>query len=310
MLRKKSKQKIITPRRQRVSSAGSERPAAFSYRSLRSDAVLNTGRQIARSETAATARAASRYWRQRFGLAILLLSAFACLVYVSTLSDTPHIIRLNSPSAAAVLQNNKVYEAAAQRILDSSILNRNKITVSTTGLADRLMAQFPELASVAVSLPILTHRLNITLVSAEPVLILSNSQGSYALDASGTALLTGAKLANLTSLHLPLVVDQSTIKLSLRKQGLTSDNVAFILTVLAQLKANNIAVESLVLPAGTSELDVRLVGQPYFVKFNLASNTSREQAGTLIAVYDRLAADKVTPTQYIDVRVDGRAYYK
>lgn len=310
MLRKNKKPVIDSSSRQRVSRIANKRSSAFSYYSRRSDELLKTGRQLARTETAEHARSASRYWRQRFGLAILLVAGLICLVYISTLSTQPRVI-VQAPSASpAILQDQQVYAAAASKILASSIFNRNKITVSTTDLANQLAAQFPEIATIHVGLPLLTHRLTLNITNAEPVLIIATTNGSYALDAGGTALLTGSQLANLSSLHLPLVTDDSSLKISLRHQALTSDNSNFILTVIAQLQARKLAIDSITLPAGTNELDVRLSGQPYFIKFNLASNSSREQVGTLLAVYDRLQTAQITPGQYIDVRVDGRAYYK
>lgn len=310
MFRKNKKPTVETSRRQRQPRADTKQPSAFSYYSRRSDELLSTGRQIARTETAEHARAASRYWRQRFGLAILLVTSLVCLVYVSTLSTQPRVIVQAAASSPAVLQDQQVYAAAATKILTSSILNRNKITVSTNDLASRLTAQFPEIATIQVGLPLLTHRLSLTITNAEPVLILATANGSYALDAGGTALLSGAQLATLSSLNLPLVTDESSIKVSLRHQALTSDNINFILTVIAQLQARKLPLEALTLPGGASELDVRLSGQPYYVKFNLASNSSRQQVGTFLAAYDRLQAAQTTPGQYIDVRVDGRAYYK
>jgi hypothetical protein len=70
------------------------------------------------------------------------------------------------------------------------------------------------------------------------------------------------------------------------------------------------SVGSMILPAGTSELDVHLAGQPYFVKFNLNNNDPRQQAGTFLAAIANLQKNHITPAQYIDVRVDGRAYYQ
>ena len=199
---------------------------------------------------------------------------------------------------------------AAADILKSSLLNRNKITLSTSELSSRMANQFPELSSVRTSLPVLTHRVTLYATSAEPVMILANQSGSYALDVSGVALLTGAQLSSLSSLNLPLITDESNVPVKIRRQALTSNNVGFILTVLAQLKAKKIAVSSVSLPAGASEVDVHLEGQPYFVKFNLQSNSSRQQVGTFLAVYNRLNDQSIQPGQYVDVRVDGRAYYK
>lgn len=309
MFHQKSRAKKTTGGRQRPSRLASERPSAFSYYARRSDELLNTGRQIARSETAEQARAASRFWRQRLGLGVLLVTSLICLGYISTLSTQPRIVVADASSSPG-LKNTALYETAAAEILSSSVFNQNKITISTTSLAQRLAAKFPELATVSVSLPLLTHRPVITVTSNQPVLLLATADGSYALDSNGTALLTGAALSAVSDLHLPLVTDDSTVRVLVRKQALTSDNVNFILTVVAQLKARRLPVDSLTLPAAASELDVRLTGQPYYVKFNLASNSSRQQVGTLLAVYDRLQAQQTTPGQYIDVRVDGRAYYK
>lgn len=272
--------------------------------------MVQTGRQIARSETAQKTRNVSRYWRQRFGFAFLLASAAFCLVYVSTLTTEPNIAVVDSAAGRAVMQDKSVYETAAVEYLEDSVFNQNKITISTTGLSNHLTQKFPELSQVQVGLPLFNHRVSVVLVPSEPVLILATTNGSYALDAGGTALSTGAQLAKLSELNLPLVTDESSLEVQLRQQALSSADVLFIATVLAQLKAQNIEVASVSLPAGLRQLDVRLKGEPYYVKFNLASTSSKQQVGTLIAVYDRLKQQGITPGQYIDVRVDGRAYYQ
>ena len=302
--------KTVSTGRQRSSRLPAAKPSAFSYYSRRSEQLLNTGRQIARSETAEKTRLMSRYWRQRFGFGILIVTAVLCLVYISTLTTDPRVVIEQTTASPVVLQDVSVYRAAASAVLRESILNQNKISIGTTTLADELLLKFPELAAVQVSLPLLTHRVQLRLVPAEPVLILASATGSYALDANGTALVTGSQLAALSTLNLPLVTDESDMKVAVHKQAVSSDSVLFISTVLAQLAAQNIPVASTTLPAGTSELHLRLTNEPYFIKFNLANNTSRQQVGTLIAVYDRLKSQGITPGQYIDVRVDGRAYYK
>ncbi|MGH7241431.1 MAG: hypothetical protein ACREGB_03995, partial [Candidatus Saccharimonadales bacterium] len=69
-------------------------------------------------------------------------------------------------------------------------------------------------------------------------------------------------------------------------------------------------VESMALPPAAYELDVKPAGVGYFVKFNMHEDTARQQAGTFLAVRERLVSQGVTPGSYIDVRLDGRAYYK
>lgn len=309
MLNRKKQKPAPVSGRQRKSRLQAEKPSAFSYYSRRSEEMLGTGRKIARTETAERTRQVTRYWRQRFGLGALLISAILCAVYITTLTTNPRV-EVISQSGESSLQDLNIYKSAAQQLLAESVTNQNKITISTTSLSNKMLAKFPELNQVQVSLPLLNHRVQLGLIPAEPILLLATSSGSYALDSRGIALATGSRLADFSDLQLPLVTDDSNLELALRKQALTADNATFIAGIAAYLKAQNLTIVAMTLPAGSNELHVRLADQPYYVKFNLANNNSRQQAGTLIAVYDRLKAQAITPGEYIDVRVDGRAYYR
>lgn len=310
MFNKKPKPDRTNVARKRANRLDDSRPSTFRYYAKRSDGGITTGRQSLRIETAQQARAASRYWQERFGMGALLISAIFCLVYVSTLSGDPRIIISDAVPAKTVLQDPSIYRNAASDSMKRSVFNRNKVTVDASKISRELERNFPEIADVQASLPLLTHRLTFTVVSAQPTVLLATANGSFALDTNGTALLTGSQLSGLSKLDLPLVNDESNLKVQLRKQALTSDNVTFILTVVSQLKAKGFTINSMTLPATASELDVRLAGEPYYIKFNLASKSARQQAGTFIAVNEKLKSQSVVPSEYIDVRLDGRAYYK
>jgi hypothetical protein len=86
--------------------------------------------------------------------------------------------------------------------------------------------------------------------------------------------------------------------------------VSFIKTVAAQLSAQHIGVKAMVLPPAADELDVYLAGQPFYGRFNLETGTALQQTGTFVAVWRQLQGQGTTPRDYIDVRIDGRAYYK
>lgn len=309
MIPRKKQKSPPTSGRQRQSRLSADKPSVFSYYSRRSEEMLGTGRKIARTETAEKTRQVTRYWRQRFGLGALLVSAILCAVYFTTLTNNPRI-EVVGQNGASSLQDLSVYQSAAQLMLEKSVLNQNKVTISTTKLSNQMLAKFPELNQVQVSLPLLNHRVQVRLIPAQPILLLASASGSYALDSRGIALATGSRLADLSDLDLPLVTDDSSLELKLRKQALPAGNATFIAGVSAYLKAQNLPIASMTLPAGSNELHVRITGKPYYVKFNLADNNSRQQAGTLIAVYDRLNAQAITPGEYIDVRVAGRAYYR
>jgi hypothetical protein len=300
-------QTSLTRHRQPPESTGRPVPA-MSYYSRRSDEALNTGRNLLRRETTKrTARAFARFWFHRFGLATLLITALICLADIVSLSSNPRIV-LEGGSSQFVRQS-AAYQTATNKLLAASIWDRNKLTLNPGQLSNQLKDQFPELTDVSITLPLLAHRPVIYLQASPPAVILNSASGSYVLGTNGKALVAADTLT-ATTWHLPVVTDQSGLALALNRQALTSDDINFIQTIVAQLAAHHFSVSAMTLPASTSELDVQVAGQPYLVKFNLENRDARQQAGTYLATQAYLQSQNITPAQYIDARVDGRAYYK
>jgi hypothetical protein len=303
MKRPKLRRKSSSSNLRRQRSIPDPQPAApmFAYRAKRAEPQdANSGRQ----------GSLGRFLLQRFGLIILLLALVVSLVNVLSLSPEVRVMPLTAGSNAVLLHSQAVYQSAASQLLGSSIWNRNKITVNTARVDQQLLKQFPELSSASLTLPLFSKRPILYLQTLQPALILNAQDGSFVIDSAGKALLPAANLSTTIRLNLPLVTDQSGLNVMLDHQALTAADVSFIQTVVGQLAARQFTVSSMVLPAAASELDVRLNGQPYLVKFNLQSGDARQQAGTFLATQSQLQSQKVTPGQYIDVRVDGRAYYQ
>ena len=284
--------------------------AAPAYRAApRPEPADNTGRlRPGQSEP----RSITTLWAQigrRAGVLVLLAAIAVSLVNILSVSPHAKIEPLTSSQASsAFLRSRAEYQAAADKLLAGSIWNRNKITINTAQVSRQLVEQFPELSSASVTLPLLAHRPTIYVQPAQAALVVAADNGAYVIDQNGRALMPSANLP--TAHNLPQIVDQSGLHISTGHQVLTSDDVSFIQTVLAELAAKRVQVSSMVLPASSRELDVYIAGQPYFIKFNLAGGDARQQAGTYLATIAELQRQHTTPAHYIDVRVDGRAYYK
>jgi hypothetical protein len=308
----RSKSKPAATGRQRRTSGVESQPVSqtLSYRQRRSDTELNTGRQAQREAIRAAGAKAGHFWLQRFGLIILLVAIVASAVNILTLSDNAKVLPLTTGQSVSFLRNQAAYQTAAEQFLQASIWNRNKLTVDTAQVSRQMMAKFPELNSVSITIPLMAHRPLVYVQSAQPALILVSGSGSFLLDSSGKALLAAPSAASFNAPTLPVLTDQSNLPVKLNQQVLPATNISFIQTVVAQLAAKQINIGALTLPAAASELDVQIAGQPYSAKFNLESNDARQQVGTLLATMAQLQSQHIVPSQYIDVRVDGRAYYK
>lgn len=301
------------PGRQRTPlSSERKQTSAFSYYAQRSTRSDNTGRNETTRDGAANKKNLLESVLQRAGLFILALVIVVIVINNLILSSSPRIITVASGSQQYFLHSKIDYETSIESILKQSIWNNTKLTINPEAVGKKIQERFPELASVSVALPLLGHRPVIYIAPNQPALIISAHNGSFIVDAGGTAVLPVTQLPSGTKLTLPVITDQAGVRIAAGQQALTADNVAFIQQVSAQLKAAGTPVGSLTLPPAASELDVYISGQPYFVKFNMHASTedARSQAGTFIAVQKKLQSESITPSQYIDVRLDGRAYYQ
>lgn len=308
-LRRKPPQ-LSNSRRQRPDSDLPRSPSKFAYRASRSDGELNIGRNTAGETIKSTHATLRRFLLQRFGLLVLLVALVISAVNILSLSTEVRVMPLVSGTSASFLHDKSQYQAAASQLVASSIWNHNKLTIDTAHINQQLLSQFPELSSASITLPLLSKRPIVYLQVTEPILILATRDGSFVLDGKGKALLLTGNLSSSVRLSLPVVTDQSGLRVRLNHQALTTDDVSFIQTVSSQLAAKQQTIVSMVLPTASSELDVRVSAQPYAIKFNLQSANAREQVGTFLATQAKLKSQNITPSQYIDVRVNGRAYYK
>lgn len=288
----------------------SSRPQAFSYSSNRSEQEYNLGRAQPREQDMRKRQRLVRYWRQRLGVLFAGLIIIVCLLDILHLSSMPKVIALTGASNSSFLQPSNVYQQAAAKLFAGSIFNANKITINTDQIKQKLKAQFPELSDVSITLPLIGHRPIVYIAPSSPSLVLATHSGDFVLDSSGRALLPASQVPGLAGLQLTTVTDQSGLSVHTNQVVLPRASVAFIQTVIGELKAKNVAFNSLTLPAAAYELDLYPSGVGYYVKFNLHTTDAMQQVGSYLAVRQRLQSQNITPTAYIDVRVDGRAYYK
>jgi hypothetical protein len=245
--------------------------------------------------------------QRRHVLSVLVI----VIVFLLTigLDSTPRVVVLGDTAHRFALQDLSVYQQYAHQTLGKSLANNNKLTIDATAVAQKIETQFPEIHAASISLPFIGRKPTLYIQPATPQLILATQSGQFILDANGRALAAGDDTVVPDTAVVPTVVDKSGLRLAKGQIALPSSSVVFITEVAGQLAAKQIQVENWTLPAGGSQLDVKVKGSPYYVKFNLQGD-GREQAGTLLALQHDLANKKITPGQYIDVRVPGRAYYK
>jgi hypothetical protein len=285
------------------------RSVVFSYYANRAPRAGTPSRDMQAQQEKPERIRPKRNWTKAAPNIIIAGGVLVLAVFSLQLNANVHIKTTDGNDANVFLRDESTYQAAASEAF-AHALNRNKLTVNTDDIAAQLTRQFPEIDAASVSLPFFGNRPTVYIQAAQPTLILSTqSNGLYVLDGSGRALIAGTQAASLDRLKLPVVADESGLAIRTGKVALPKATVQFIDEVVYQLRQKDITITSLTLPAGTSELHVKMDGVGYFVKFNLYGD-AREEAGALIALKQQLEKSKKTPKEYIDVRVEGRVYYK
>lgn len=295
-------------------TGGTASKPVFSYhaRSAQTDkAAVRKASFLWHTDKPAKPRPKPRGWLRRGPVVIALVAALALVVSNLMVSSDPEVVVLSGTGQRQVfLRSEETYYQAARAILGSSVANTNKLTIDSTGIAKTMQEQFAELEDVSVTLPVIGRRPTVYIQPARPALLIKTADGGlFIVDTAGRALMSASQVPKAEKLGLSVVEDQSGLKIVLGHSVLPSDDIDFITEVLGQLRAKNVKVSALILPQAASELDIRVEGQPYTVKFSLRGN-AREEAGAFLAVKQYLERSGKVPSSYIDVRVDNKAYYR
>lgn len=231
-------------------------------------------------------------------MAIVLVAGF---VYAVIIKPEPKVLVDDTAYHPA-----SVYQSAAQATL-KSLRNHSKLTLDRSGISSAMKRQFPEISFVELKLPLLRQIPTFIINIAAPTFNLSSANNLYVVGANGVVVAASGQLPNLSK--LPTVIDQSGFAPSPGKQVLATSAIAFINTILAQCQRAGVNVQSLTLPATPQSLELRASGSPYFVKFDLDGDATL-QAGQYLAAKHKFDSENTQPSQYLDVRVAGKIYYK
>lgn len=308
--RKKKQQTPLVAGRDRVSASAPTAPVYSYY----------AGRSARRSQATASQHAPgvrsagldTRPLRRRFGVhtlvvAVCVVVGVVCLVKLIAVVPNAKIVPIDAPASSVAAQRVASYTAAANALLQGSLLNRTKLTLDGNGISHAMLQQFPELTNVEVAAPLIGNRPVVYIKPAQAAYNLQTDQGVYSMDAHGFVL---AKLTSSSSDLIVLKESSSRVPVP-GKQYLATSIVEFCQNVAYQLqKAGGKTIHHIDLPAAQPyEADVYLVGTPYRIKFNLRENAV-QQSGAALAVLQKLGKGGGQPSEYLDVRVPGRVYYK
>jgi hypothetical protein len=232
---------------------------------------------------------------------LIISSIIFCFIYSLIVQPNPKISINNTSYHDAYVYRN---DATAKL---KSLKNRTKLTLDEQGLIKALQDKFPEINGGTVELPLFDEKPTLNIIISPPAFYINNGDIRYVVSAQGRAVAMSSAMPNIR--NLPVVNDQSGFQASPGKQVLGASGISFIQTVIAQCKHAGVPISSLTLPKLAQELDLRTTDRPYYVKFYLGGDADI-QVGQYLASRHQFDATNAQPSEYLDVRVQGKVFYK
>lgn len=203
----------------------------------------------------------------------------------------------------------KTYSADALASINHNWFNGFQPFVPMAHITKQILDQNPEIENLTVHNNGFSTTLTLKLSFRRPSLIWQTKNGSqFYLSSDGTAFendYSGADTSKL--IHL---VDTSGLGAEEGKTLASSQMINFVISLHNQLEAAEVPVVQYSVPATLREVDVKLKGKPYIVKFLSTNDVGQEVAQLQQSLKFFAAHPDQTPTKYLDLRLVGRAFYQ
>lgn len=279
----------------------------FSYRSYRrsSDDTKRTDPENASTSSQDKGKSSSTL--SKIINFIILFAVFSSLAYLSYM-DTDPVIKLDEKT---IPRSQNDYYDAIKKQMSGSLSYKNKLTFNSEKFSQNIKAEFPEIDTVIVEVPVFRHRPTVNITVAEPAARLVTSDKSYILDKEGRALFSEDRINDqFNTSALVSINDASGHPVTLGKPVLTENQINYIREVINQSKANDAPAQTFNLEFGGSAVDVKFKDTNYTVKFSFYEDP-KHSSGAYFALRKQIDDGNVpAPADYVDLRIPDRAYLK
>lgn len=190
-----------------------------------------------------------------------------------------------------------------REIMKATFFGDNWLFLNTSYLADQLKHQNYQIGKIAVRKRLFTN-LEIQIDERQPSLGWKSADVIYILSEDGRAFSTIEGSDN----RLPFIVDQTNLPVELGAQVVPKNFVNFALEIIAGLKRQGVEIEQASVSESTSELYIK-TKKGYVIKFD-SGRSAIEQLADLATLLKLVAQQKKPVTEYIDLRIPQKVFYK
>ncbi|HXH26917.1 MAG TPA: hypothetical protein VNG90_03400 [Candidatus Acidoferrum sp.] len=232
----------------------------------------------------------------------LLISAGLGVLVINYMVALPITYGQQGSEQPSVEKRNEYSKSLAQYLSDHP-LERFGFALNNSALDTFMVGQHSELASFSTVRQWYGGGVGFVAVLRQPILVWQAGNKRFYVDDNGVAFQYA-----INSNQLVQVTDQSGIAPSSGSSIASRRFIYFLGKMVGAVNRGSAGkVSSVVIPASTREIDIKLAGRPYPIKTDIDRDPLQEAQDILVAL-QYFDAHKLAP-QYIDVRVAGKAFY-
>lgn len=233
----------------------------------------------------------------------LYSTIFLLLIYALTASPLLRIKKIQITGQQTLNEEN--IREQVQGIVDSSLLNQNMLLVSTDQINKQLKINNYQVAKAEVS-RIPFNTIKVTITEQKPS-ILWKSNGVLSILTEDGRAYAGEPNDELKA-SLPTVVDATNLPAKAGEKVVAESFMKFVNTINTTLPTKGVKVTQYEVQETTTEIFV-VTQDGYRLRFD-TTRPAQEQITDLETVLDSLKKQGKKPAEYIDLRINGKVFYK
>lgn len=234
-------------------------------------------------------------------LIILLSGAFLWLL-VSNFTASPQIV-FSDVSINKQAEKNR-YSKIIQDYLQANPMERFSFMLSRDKLTGYMSSKLPEVEEATLQGMQNIGKTNFIVKMRKPIASWNIDETKYYVDSMGVSF-----KINYFSEPSVQIIDNSGVPLNTGQKSVSKRFLGFVGRVVSQARSSGYNITTAVLPANTTrELDVSIKDKKPLVKLSIDRPVG-EQIEDMSRALQYFETQNMVP-EYIDIRVDGKAYYK
>ena len=186
--------------------------------------------------------------------------------------------------------------------------NKNNLFLATSGrIKSVLDKEFPKIASVQISKSIIKRFINLKIIERKEVGIFCREKKCYYIDQHGIAF---EKAPETRGTLILVIKDESQSLIRIGEEVIKEDKLITLIQIKQRLTSQlGLGILNFEIKSGILR-DLRAnINQEWYVLFDWSKDLEKQVKALRLILSEKIKKDR-SNLDYIDLRIDGRAYYK